>query len=145
MTELTIRAAQADMRNAYLDGAPGVLVSGLVWLTASVVAALGSEKASVLALLFGGAAIFLTPSFTLGFEARQHTKRPPVFEGGGVYSAFFAGPSISVSGANWWSALSIMPQIAGSEKNGSGIDSQNKLDLTIHEKLEARFLLSFDF
>ncbi len=93
----------------------------------------------------GGVAFFLTPSFTIGIEARQHTKRPPVLEGGGVYSAFFAGPSISASGANWWSALSIMPQIAGSEKNGFGVVSQNKLDLTIHEKFEARLLLSFDF
>ena len=58
MTELTFQAAQADMRQAYLSGAPGVLVSGLVWFTAGIVAALGSETASVLTLLFGGAAIF---------------------------------------------------------------------------------------
>ena len=57
MTELTIQAAQADMRRAYFWGAPGVLASGLVWLTAGVVAAQGTEKAAVLALLFGGAAI----------------------------------------------------------------------------------------
>ena len=93
----------------------------------------------------GGAAYFLTPSFTIGIEARHHTQKPPIFEGGGVYSAFFAGPSFSVSGSNWWSALSIMPQIAGSEQNGVGIVNQDKLDLTKHEKLEARLLLSFDF
>ena len=58
MTEITLQAAQADMRRAYLSGAPGILVSGLVWLTAGIVAAMGSEKASVLTLLFGGAAIF---------------------------------------------------------------------------------------
>lgn len=57
MTELTIQAAQADMRRAYLWGAPGVFASGLVWLMAGVVAAQGTEKAAVLALLFGGAAI----------------------------------------------------------------------------------------
>jgi len=57
MTELTIKAAQADMRRAYFWGAPGVLASGLVWLTAGVVAAQVSEKTAVLALLFGGAAI----------------------------------------------------------------------------------------
>lgn len=58
MTELTFHAAQADMRRAYFSGAPGVLVSGLIWFTAGIVVALGSEKASVLTLLFGGAAIF---------------------------------------------------------------------------------------
>lgn len=45
------------MRRAYLSGAPGVLVSGLVWLVAGIVAALHSERVAVLALLFGGAAI----------------------------------------------------------------------------------------
>lgn len=57
MSDLTIREAQADMRRAYLSGAPGVLVSGVVWLVAGVVAALHSERAAVLALLVGGAAI----------------------------------------------------------------------------------------
>ncbi len=45
------------MRRGYLSGAPGVLVSGLVWLVASGVAALYSERTAVLALLLGGAAI----------------------------------------------------------------------------------------
>ncbi len=57
MSELTIPQAQADLRHAYLSGAPGVLVSGLVWLAAGAVAALHSERAAVLALLAGGAAI----------------------------------------------------------------------------------------
>ena len=58
MTESTFQAAQADMRQAYFSGAPGVLVSGLVWLTAGIVAVFGSERSAVLTLLFGGAAIF---------------------------------------------------------------------------------------
>ena len=57
MTELTIQAAQADMRRAYLWGAPGVLASGLVWLVAGVVAVQVSDKAAALALLVGGMAI----------------------------------------------------------------------------------------
>jgi hypothetical protein len=52
MTESTFQAAQADMRQAYFSGAPGVLVSGLVWLTAGIVAVFGSEKSAVLTLLF---------------------------------------------------------------------------------------------
>jgi hypothetical protein len=57
MTDLTFDAAQADMRRGYLSGAPGVLVSGLVWLVAGVVAVAGSDIAAVLALLAGGALI----------------------------------------------------------------------------------------
>lgn len=95
--------------------------------------------------LVGGAAYFLTPNFTIGLEARQHIKRPPGFEGGGTYSAFFAGPSLSVSGSNWWSALSIMPQIGGSNKSESGVVGTEKLELAEHEKLEARILLAFEF
>lgn len=57
MTALTFEAAQSDMRRAYLCGAPGLLASGAVWLAAGLVAALGSEKAAVLTLLVGGAAI----------------------------------------------------------------------------------------
>ena len=57
MAEFTIQEAQADMRSAYLLGAPGVLISGLIWLVAGIVAARYSERAAVLALLLGGAAI----------------------------------------------------------------------------------------
>ena len=57
MTELTVEAAQSDMRHGYLCGAPGVLASGLVWLTAGMVAALGSQQTAVPTLLIGGAAI----------------------------------------------------------------------------------------
>ena len=95
--------------------------------------------------LVGGAAYFITPNFTIGLEARQHIKRPPGFEGGGTYSAFFAGPSLSVSGSNWWSALSIMPQIGGSSKAEDGMISTDKLEFIEHEKLEARILLAFEF
>ena len=57
MTELTVSQAQANMRDGYLGGAPGVLVSGVVWVIAGVVAVIVSHKAAVFALLIGGAAI----------------------------------------------------------------------------------------
>lgn len=58
MTEFTINAAQADMRSGYTFGAPGVLVSGSVWLVAGVVALMVSSQIAVLTLLAGGALIF---------------------------------------------------------------------------------------
>ena len=89
----------------------------------------------------GGAAYFLTKDFTIGIEAHSHTKKPPSFEGGGSFSAFFAGPAFAVSGDEWWVALSIMPQIAGSSTGGV-VKNAGKFDLDEHEKLEARLLFS---
>ena len=57
MNELTFAQAQADMRSGYFCGAPGILVSGLMWLAAGLVAVVVSEKSAVLTLLFGGAVI----------------------------------------------------------------------------------------
>jgi hypothetical protein len=45
------------MRHAYYDGAPGILVSGLVWLTAAVVCHLLGIHKAVWTLLIGGALI----------------------------------------------------------------------------------------
>lgn len=58
MAELTFAQGQAQMREAYLNGAPGALVSGLVWLLAGVIATSVSAKSGVYALLIGGALIF---------------------------------------------------------------------------------------
>ena len=55
--EQTISQAQADMRSGYFSGVPGMLVSGVVWLTAGAVAVLASDKAAVLVLLVGGMVI----------------------------------------------------------------------------------------
>lgn len=57
MTHFTIESAQSDMRAGYLHGAPGVLVSGFIWLVAATVAQFGTDKAAVLTLLAGGAVI----------------------------------------------------------------------------------------
>jgi hypothetical protein len=57
MSNHTLAHAQADMRSGYYDGAPGVLMSGLVWLVSGIVAIFVSPGSAVLALLFGGALI----------------------------------------------------------------------------------------
>jgi len=48
---------QQEMRAAYLDGAPGMLVSALVWLVAGIVVTGASMNAAVWTLLIGGALI----------------------------------------------------------------------------------------
>lgn len=54
---VTFSAAQHDMRAGYMDGAPGVLVSGTVWAIAGCVAAWVSPERAVWALFIGGALI----------------------------------------------------------------------------------------
>lgn len=46
--------AQADMRKSYLGGATGAFASGMVWLTAGVIALLSTTQASILVFFFGG-------------------------------------------------------------------------------------------
>lgn len=55
----TLAASQRDMRTAYLDGAPGVLVSGLVWAVAACIAAWVSPQRAMWALFVGG--MFIHP------------------------------------------------------------------------------------
>ena len=57
MTEAPLAAAQNDLAHAYAGGAPGVLVSGLVWLIAGTVWQLHGTTAAFAALFFGGMAI----------------------------------------------------------------------------------------
>lgn len=59
----TLAAAQRDMRLAYLGGAPGVLVSGLVWAAAGCVAMWISPQRAVWALFIGG--VFIHPASLL--------------------------------------------------------------------------------
>lgn len=50
--------AQKDMNFAYYGGGTGVLVSGLVWCVAGIVALLHTNQSSMLTLFFGGMFIF---------------------------------------------------------------------------------------
>ncbi|AUD07626.1 hypothetical protein CWM47_37135 [Spirosoma pollinicola] len=53
----SITAAQTNLRSTYRNGATGVLVSGIVWLTAAGVIYYFSTKQGIWALLVGGALI----------------------------------------------------------------------------------------
>ncbi|KTE06142.1 DUF7010 family protein [Sphingopyxis sp. H115] len=57
MTDTPLAAAQHDLARAYAGGAPGVLVSGLVWLVAGAMWQLHGTMAAFAALFFGGMAI----------------------------------------------------------------------------------------
>ena len=51
---MNIEDSQKDMRLAYLGGAAGVLISGIVWITAGIVAVYFSAFTSITVFFFGG-------------------------------------------------------------------------------------------
>lgn len=75
-----LQAAQNDMKQAYYGGGPGMLASGLVWLTAGVVGLQLTVKASVLTLFFGGMLIFPLAMLIAKLLKRsgQHEKGNPL-------------------------------------------------------------------
>lgn len=77
---MTIKEAQNDMRLAYLDGGPGVLISGAVWLVAAATTLYFDAYSSLLALFFGGMLIHpLGILLTKGFKrSGKHQKGNPL-------------------------------------------------------------------
>ena len=63
--------AQKDMNFSYFGGGTGVLVSGLIWCIAGLVALLSSNQSSMLTLFFGG--MFIHP---LAILLSKILKRP---------------------------------------------------------------------
>ncbi len=55
---MIISDAQKDLRRAYVGGGPGVLISGLIWVVATLVQHNQGVAAGFAALFFGGMAIF---------------------------------------------------------------------------------------
>lgn len=51
---MNFKEAQKDMRNAYLGGGSGVLISSLVWLTAGIFAIYTSNQTSLIVFFVGG-------------------------------------------------------------------------------------------
>ncbi|WP_419571375.1 DUF7010 family protein [Rheinheimera sp.] len=79
ITNDSLTTAQQDMREAYQHGAPGVLASALVWVSAATVAVQAGAEMAVWALLIGG--IFIHPLGLLlaklaGRKAAHHKSNP---------------------------------------------------------------------
>ena len=60
---MTIEEAQQDFRRAYAGGGPGVLVSGIVWLAAAIIAHYHGTERGFAALFIGGMAIHPVSTF----------------------------------------------------------------------------------
>ena len=61
-----------------------------------------------------GIAYEFSPVFSLGIEALNHWKFK---QGKQMYSTWFAGPSLSLSGSKIWASLGFLPQITKEYKN----------------------------
>lgn len=62
---------QQEMRTAYLDGAPGMLVSALVWLAAGIMFTRSGMNAAVWTLFIGGALIHPVTTLALKVAGRS--------------------------------------------------------------------------
>ncbi|MCX6212832.1 hypothetical protein [Spirosoma sp.] len=77
----SLKVAQSDMSSTYRNGAVGVLVSGLVWLTAALVSYGFSPRQAIWALLVGGALIHPISTLViqlLGGTTSTHKDNPLV-------------------------------------------------------------------
>lgn len=83
-----------------------------------------------------GVAYFVTPSFSVGLEARNHNE---LVSGKLEHSALFAGPVVGFAREGWWVAFSVLPQLPALKSH----DPKEPRDLHEHEKINARLLFSF--
>ena len=67
---MLVADAQQEIRQAYIGGFMGQLVSGLVWLTTATVATFGSPRTAILLVVIGGMLIY--PLTRLGLTAIGH-------------------------------------------------------------------------
>ena len=51
---MNVKESQQDLRSAYVNGIAGVIVSGLVWLVAGIMAYSASAKISMIVFFVGG-------------------------------------------------------------------------------------------
>lgn len=96
---MTIHDSQQDMRHGYLSGAPGLLVSGTVWLVAASVSVAVSPARALWVLVFGGMMIHplgLVLTKVLGRPAKHTPDNPlaPLALEGTVW--FIAGIALAV-------------------------------------------------
>jgi hypothetical protein len=92
--------------------------------------------------LTAGLARQLTRRWSLGFEIREHNELPEYDKW--ENTAVFVGPVVSYRRNGWWAALSVMPQIYGTNFSGNP-DQNSHLELEGHERLNVRLLFGFTF
>ncbi|MBM4364819.1 MAG: hypothetical protein FJ102_01280 [Deltaproteobacteria bacterium] len=83
-----------------------------------------------------GVAVRLGQAWSVGAEVRNHTEIPA--SEGFEHSAFFVGPTVAYASADWWGALTALPQVYA-------IHDEPGLVMDEHTMVEARLLMGFHF
>jgi hypothetical protein len=96
-----------------------------------------TKKESVLEYLLG-AAYRVTPNWSVGLEARQHTVCEGLSFNERLGTAWFLGPNIHYGSGKWWATFTALPQIAGHPADAG-------LNLTEHQRFEARLITGINF
>lgn len=96
-----------------------------------------TKNESVLEYLLGAAYRF-TPNWAVGLEARQHTVYQGLSLKDPLGTAWFLGPNIHYGSGKWWATFTALPQIAGHPADG-------RLNLTEHQRFEARLITGINF
>jgi hypothetical protein len=72
---VSVAEAQEEVRAVFLNGAVGQLVSGVLWLVSAALGSWGTARLAVLALVFGGMAIYPVTQLLLRISGRAYALR----------------------------------------------------------------------
>lgn len=89
-----------------------------------------------------GVARLLGKNWAVGLEALSETEAEDYKDWDSV--AVFAGPVVSYRSEQWWAALTVMPQVWGSNLHGNP-DNDRHFDLAGHERVQARLIFGINF
>ena len=73
---MDVREAQREVREVYLHGAPGTLISAILWAVSAAVSTWGSHRTGALVVALGGALIFPALQLVLRSMGRRTALRP---------------------------------------------------------------------
>ena len=80
--------------------------------------------------------------WSIGFELRDHNELPEYERW--ENSAVYLGPAISYRAEHWWVALTVLPQIYGTNFQQNP-DREVDMELEGHEKINVRLIVGFSF
>jgi hypothetical protein len=86
---------------------------------------------------------FFGKHWGVGLEARDHNELPEykIWEN----SALYIGPVVNYRRENWWTTLTVMPQIWGDTFHHENPDNNRWLELEGHERWNVRLIMGFSF
>lgn len=110
---MTFAAAQRDMRQAYLSGAPGMLTSATVWAAAGMVALLMSPERAIWTLFIGAAFIHPVSVLLVKLLGRsgQHIRGNPLASLVFASTVWLIASCVIAYGASRYSMLWFFPSM----------------------------------